>query len=76
MKYTLFVVIISRKGGKKMDSKVIREQISSHGLHLYEVAHEMNMHDSNLSRLLRYDVPQDKAQKILDAVRKLTNTKS
>lgn len=48
----------------------IKERIKTAGLHQYEVAHLLGIHETTLVSWLRYELPDEKKQKILDAIEK------
>lgn len=51
-----------------MANKEIRQAIGAKCLKQYEVAKALNMKDSNFSRMLREELPEDEKQKILAVI--------
>lgn len=48
----------------------IKEKIKAAGLHQYEVADLMGIGETTLVRWLRHKLPEDKKEKILNAIEK------
>lgn len=54
-----------------MKNTEIRTEIMRARLHHYEVAKEMGMYDSAFSQLLRYELPDEKREEVLAAIRRI-----
>jgi len=48
----------------------IRKAIFESGLYQYEIADALGIREENLCRLLRRELPQEKKEKILEAIEK------
>ena len=57
----------------KTNNKEIREAILKNGLNYYEVAKRLNISDGTLYRKLRYELPQEEKQKILEVINREEN---
>ena len=51
-----------------MANEEIRALIKKRRLYQYEVARQMGIHSSTLCRLLRFELPDDKKEKIIKAI--------
>lgn len=58
--------------GEFMQGKEIKELIQKKRLHQWEVAEELKINEFTLSRWLRGEVSEEKAQKILEAITNLS----
>ena len=52
-------------------NKDIREAIKSAGLKSWQVAYSLGLQDSNFSKMLRIELPDEKKERILSVIRKL-----
>ena len=48
-----------------MRNKEIRDYIKSKGIPMWRVAERLGIADSNFSRMLRYEIPNDKKKEIM-----------
>lgn len=49
----------------------LKEKIKSKNIKLWEVAEKLGIHDSNFSRILRYQLNDEQYAKISDAIKEL-----
>lgn len=49
----------------------IREKAKSENVFLYEIAHKLNINDGNLSRKLRFELPEEEKQKIFAIIEEI-----
>lgn len=54
-----------------MENKELKEQMKKSGLYLYQVANELGVCEMTLIRWLRFELPDDKKQAIIEAINKL-----
>ncbi|MFB9218848.1 hypothetical protein [Kurthia sibirica] len=52
----------------------IRKAIEDSGLKYYQVAHAYGLTDSNFSRLLRFELPKEKRERVLEAIKTAKKT--
>ncbi len=57
------------KGLKKMKNARIKIAMTEEGLHQWEVARLMGIHEGSLSRRLRDELPAEEQDKIIDLIR-------
>lgn len=62
-------------GGKEMHNKEIRIAAKNAGVRLWEVAAAYGVNDSNFSRKLRQELPQQEKEKILAIIDRLAKEK-
>lgn len=53
----------------------VRNYATKKGVKLWEIAEKLNIHDSNLSRLLRKEVSKQKKSEIINAVDEIVKEK-
>ncbi len=58
-----------------MKNQEIRELAKSKGIKLWQIADKLQLNDGNFSRLLRYDLPVEKSEKIIEIINELSNQK-
>ena len=58
-----------------MYNKGIREAAKSAGVHLWQIAEELGLSDSNFSRKLRKELPSDQTDHIMQVIHRLSQTK-
>ena len=56
-----------------MKNKDIREYAKRHGVKLWQIAEELNMYDSNFSRKLRHELPEETKRQIFEIIDNLAN---
>lgn len=49
----------------------IRDHARNHGVCLWQVADALGINESSLSRLLRYELPEEKSRKIIAVIDRL-----
>ncbi len=54
-----------------MNNTAIRERIKGAGVFQWQVADQMNISETTLCRMLRKELPDDKREKILEAIEKV-----
>mgnify|MGYP004460091543 CR=1 FL=1 len=54
-----------------MNNHEIREAAERKGVRLWQIAGKLGINDGNFSRKLRYELPEDEKQKILDIINEL-----
>ena len=52
-------------------NKEIRKAIEKSGLYKYQIAHEIGVSDAWFSKILRYELPEEKKAEIRKAIKKL-----
>lgn len=57
---------------KEKPNKEIREAIKNSSLNKYEIAYEIGIADTTFSVWLRKELPDDKKQLVLNAIKKLS----
>ena len=57
---------------KDKPNKEIREAIKNSSLNKYEIAYEIGIADTTFSVWLRKELPEDKKQLVLNAIKKLS----
>lgn len=60
----------SREGGA-MKNKEIRELIAHRRVRFYEVANALNISAETFSRWLRWELPDDKREKVIKAIKSI-----
>ena len=55
-------------GENNMANQELKRYMKSKDVHQWQVADELKMHESSLSRTLRYELPADQKKIIVDAV--------
>lgn len=55
-------------GENNMANQELKQYMKSKDVHQWQVADELKMHESSLSRTLRYELPADQKKIIVDAV--------
>lgn len=58
-----------------MKNQDIRNAIKSNGLKYWQVAAEIGMRDDRFSRILRFELPDEKKKEIYAAITRLTGVK-
>ena len=53
---------------RKANNEEIRTALRYSGVYKYEVAHELGITDSWFSKLLRYELPDEKKREIMQAI--------
>lgn len=56
---------LKKKGIDDMRNKEIRDYIKSKGIPMWRVAERLGIADSNFSRMLRYEISDDKKKEIM-----------
>lgn len=51
-----------------MSNSDIRERIKSAGIYQWQLADQMNISETTLCRMLRKELPDDKREKVLEAI--------
>lgn len=54
-----------------MSNAIVRERIKSAGIFQWQIADQMNISETTLCRMLRKELPDDKREKILEAIEKV-----
>lgn len=54
-----------------MNNQDIRQEITASGFRYWQVADKLGMNDGNFSRLLRFELPDEKKEKIRSAIAEL-----
>lgn len=54
-----------------MNNHEIREAAEKRGVRLWQIAGKLGINDGNFSRKLRYELPENEKQKILDIINEL-----
>lgn len=49
----------------------LRFEAKKNGVYLWQIAEELKIHDSKLSRILRHELPEDEKEKICSVIKKL-----
>ena len=55
-----------------MANNDIKKEIKSSNLYQWQVAEALKMHDSNFSKMLRHELPEDKKEKIRSVIKELS----
>lgn len=55
-----------------MQNLEIRQAAKVAGIHLWQLAEVVGMQDSNFSRKIRHELPEEEKQKLLAAIEKLS----
>lgn len=54
-----------------MKNREIRDKVSANGMRLWELADELGIADTTLSRWLRHELPEDRKRLIVETIDKL-----
>lgn len=60
------------KGGLYMKNQRIREAAKSAGVKLWQIADAVGINDSNFSRKLRHELPEDEQRRILEIIKQIS----
>lgn len=52
-------------------NEIIRKHAKSQGVRLWQLAAALNINDGNLSRKLRFELPEDEQQRLLSIIDKI-----
>lgn len=55
-----------------MANNDIKTFAKENGVKHWEIADKLNMHDSNFSKMLRHELPEDEKEKIRSVIKELT----
>lgn len=54
-----------------MNNKDIRVMARNHGVRLWQIASKLNMQDSNFSKMLRTELPNEKKENIIKIIKEI-----
>lgn len=54
-----------------MNNNDIREMARNHGVRLWQIASKLNMQDSNFSKMLRTELPNEKKENIIKIIKEI-----
>jgi len=54
---------------------VIRKKVKESGVHLWQIADQLNIHDTELSKKMRYELSEEEKGKIICIINEFTKVK-
>lgn len=54
-----------------MNNNDIRVMARNHGVRLWQIANKLNMQDSNFSKMLRTELPNEKKKNIIEIIKEI-----